>query len=302
MQNRDKTYLGYIAVILWGTAGAFIRSISEEVGAFNAGFYIYILGGLMTMFLTPKIRKKPVAATNELKPTLICGFFYVMYVLTTIYSIAISKTRLINLRVGAVHSLWPLFTLILSILLLGEKKKLSIFGLLFSFAGILVVVLGGSGQDVIGSFSGGITDLLPFIIGFLSAVCWAFYSNLVKKYNIEDNRITGLFMLISGLLMGLFSLFMIEPSDWSVSVIYQITYRVVVTLFLATYLWNQSMLKGDIYKVVMAANFQPMISALLFALILGVNLNISILAGGALLVIGNFLQNSTGKKKIILEQ
>ena len=294
--------MGYLAILLWGTAGAFIRSISEEVGAFKAGFIIYILGGLMMMFLTPRAGHEIGWKTKNIKPILACGIFYVLYVLTTIYSIAISKTRLINLRVGAVHSLWPLFTLIFSIPLLGEKKKLSYLGLLFSFVGILVVVLGGSAHNVVSASTWSAEDFLPFLIGFLSAVCWAVYSNLVKKNGIEDNKITGFFMMISGGLMGFFSLFMQAPQSWSLAVVYQIGYRVVVTLFLATYLWNQSMVKGDIYKVANAANFQPLISALLFALLLGVPLNISIVLGGFLLVFGNILQNFRGRKKLLLEQ
>ncbi|MEL7657804.1 MAG: hypothetical protein C4545_04640 [Anaerolineaceae bacterium] len=294
MKNLDKTYLGYIAVLLWSTAAAFIRSLSEVIGPFTAGFYVYIIGGLLTLLLTPKSERKIPSIKNLSMPAILCGIIYAVYVFTTSYSIAISKTRVISLGVTVVKSLWPLFTLILSIPLLREKRKLSFWGLLFSFSGVLVVVLGDSGQDVIGSSPIRVDDLTPFGIGLISAISWALYSNLIKKFDV-DGAIVGVFMLLSGLIMGLISLFVIEPAEWNTGVVFQIIYRSVVTIFVATYLWNQSVLKGDIHKVTLAANYLPLISVLISSLILNVKLDLSILIGGVLLAVGNFYHKNSEK-------
>ncbi|NMC46053.1 MAG: EamA family transporter [Chloroflexi bacterium] len=286
MKTADKTYQGYIALILWSTAAAFIRSLSELIGPFTAAFYVYLLGGLLTLIFSPRQGEQGALARQLDRSTILCGIMYILYVFATFYSIGISQTRVMSLGVTVIKSLWPLFTLILSIPILHEKKKVSTWGLLFSLAGILVVVLGSSNGEALTPATFRIVDLFPFFIGLVSAVSWALYSNLLKKRTI-DGKIIGLFMLISGLTMGLISLFVAEPSNWSLNVVLQIIYRGVVTIFIANALWNQSVIKGDIQKVSIAANYLPIMSALTSALILNVKLDFSLLIGGALIVIGN---------------
>ncbi|MGV8026144.1 MAG: DMT family transporter [Anaerolineaceae bacterium] len=294
MKNNDKTYMGYITVLLWSMASAFVRSLSEVIGPFTSSFFVYIIGGLLTLLLAPKKERKNPALKDLSKPAILSGVIYIIFVFTTYYSIAISKTREISLGVTVVKSLWPLFTLILSIPMLQEKKKLSLPGLLFSLSGVLVVVLGGSKQNVSYSSPFQLVDLIPFILGFISAISWGLYSNIVKKYDV-DGSIVGVFMVISGLIMGLISLFVVEPADWSLSVIGQILYAAVISIYLATYFWNQSILKGDIHKVTLAANYVPLLSVLVSSLILNVKIDLSILIGGALLVIGNFYHRKMEK-------
>ena len=278
--------MGYIAVLLWSTAAAFLRSLSEVIGPFTSGFYVYMIGGVLTLLLTYYNEKKLPSFKTLSKPAILSGVIYAVYVFATSYSIAISKTRVISLAVTVVKSLWPLFTLILSILMLREKRKLSIIGLLFSFSGVVAVVLSGSGGDTSGSSTFQIGNLAPFFVGFVSAVSWALYSNVIKKYNV-DSSFVGLFMIISGLIMGLLSLFVTEPSEWSTGVVFQIIYRAVVTICVATYLWNRSMLEGDLHKVTIAANYMPLLSVVISSLILRVSIEPSVLVGGALLVVGN---------------
>lgn len=294
MKTNDKTYLGYIAVLLWSTSAAFIRSLSEVIGPFTSGFFVYIIGGVLTLLFTPKSERNLPSLKTLSKPAILSGIIYAVYVFTTSYSIAISKTRVISLGVTVVKSLWPLFTLILSIPLLREKRKLSVLGLLFSFSGVLVVVLGGSEKGALDASLFKIEDLAPFLIGFVSAVSWAVYSNIIRKFNV-DGAIVGVFMILSGLIMGLISLFVSEPTEWSTGVVLQIIYRGVVTICVATYLWNQSVIKGDIHKVTLAANYLPLISVLISSLILEVQWDLSILIGGALLVIGNFYHRNMDK-------
>ncbi len=286
MKTADKTYQGYIALILWSTAAAFIRSLSELIGPFTAAFYVYILGGVLTLIFSPRQEKKAAPLHHLDRPTILCGIMYILYVFATFYSIGISQTRVMSLSVTVIKSLWPLFTLILSIPILHEKRKVSIWGLLFSLAGIFVVVWGSFDGESLTSSTFRIADIFPFVIGLISAVSWAIYSNLIKKSTIDGKKV-GFFMLISGLVMGLISLFVVEPSNWSISVIAQIVYRGVVTIFIANYLWNQSIIKGDIHKVSIGANYLPIMSTLTSALILNVRLDISLLIGGVLIVIGN---------------
>lgn len=298
MKNSEKTYKGYLAVLLWSTAAAFIRSLTEEIGPFTSGFFVYLIGGLLTLFLTSRGEKKLPSLKTLSKPAILSGIIYAVYVFSTTYSIAISKTRVISLAVTVVKSLWPLLTLILSIPMLREKRKLSLFGMLFSFFGVMIVILGGSGGDAIESFTIQLGDITPFLVGFISAISWALYSNVIKKYNVNDSFL-GYFMIISGFIMGFLSLFATEPSGWNMEVVLQIIYQAVVTIGVATTLWNQSMIKGDIHKVMIAANYMPLMSIIISSLILRVKIDPSVLIGGAFLVVGNIFHKNMDKKENI---
>ena len=296
MKNSDKTYKGYIAVLLWSTSAAFVRTLSEVIGPFTSSFLIYTLGGILTLILNHRGGKKLQPIKKLSMPALISGIIYVIYVFTTSYSIAISKTRLVSLGVTVVKSLWPIMTLLLSIPMLREKRKLSIPGLLFSFAGVIVVVLGGSGGETSGTSTFQLIDIVPFLIGFISSISWALYSNIIKKYSVDDSFL-GLFMIASGFIMGFLNLFSSQPSNWSTGVVVQIVYQAVITICLATNFWNQSMIEGDINKVTIAANYTPLLSVLISSMILRVRIDPYVILGGAFLVIANVLFRKVDKRE-----
>jgi drug/metabolite transporter (DMT)-like permease len=298
MKKIDKAYLGYGAILIWATVGAVIRYLSEVIGPFTSGFYMYTLGGLLTILFNHKNGTKMISIAKLPIPAIICGSLYAVYVILNNYSVAISQTREISISVGVVKALWPLFTLILSVPILKENKKLSIVGLLFSFAGVIVVVMNGSGGQESDTQFFQFYNLLPFLMGFLSAICWAFYSNLIRKHNL-DGSFVGYFMIVAGLIMGLLSLFVTEPSNWSFEVVFQIVYRSVLTIFVATHLWNRSITEGDIYKVSIAANYSPLIGVVVTSIMLGVKLQPVVLVGAALLILGNIFNIRINKEKVI---
>ena len=97
MKKNDKAYLGYGAILIWATVGAVIRYLSEVIGPFTSGFYMYTLGGLLTILFNHKNGTKMISIVKLPVPAIICGSLYAVYVILNNYSVAISQTRAISI-------------------------------------------------------------------------------------------------------------------------------------------------------------------------------------------------------------
>ena len=133
--------------------------------------------------------------------------------------------------------------------------------------------------------SGG--DLAGYAMGFVVAISWGVYTNLVKKY-VGTKKVdgVGIYMIVTAAILGIISIFMDEPRNFSVSLIGQILYAGIVVGALANTLWNLSIKKGNMLLVVLVSNFLPIISTVMTSFMLGVGITVPIIVGSLLVVVG----------------
>jgi drug/metabolite transporter (DMT)-like permease len=136
--------------------------------------------------------------------------------------------------------------------------------------------------------------ILPVILGIFSAVAWALYSVLTKKFletaKPNAERI-GHFMILTGFMMGIVSFFFREPGYFDLIIFGELFFQVVFTTFLATLFWNLAMCRGNIIIVVSISNFLPVIATVCSSLMLRVPLTLSILAGAVLVTASTIWSN-----------
>lgn len=288
MEENKNTIFGFIAILFWSTAAAFTRTLSEDLGTFTAATFVYLIAGIIAVAYQVKVMGGIANFRSVPKRYwLICGFLFTLYVVCAYLSVSLAQTREQVMVVILIKFQWPLLTLLLTIPILQKRASPWLAaGVALSFLGIAVANIGSKVTDF-RSFLAGISgNLLPYVIGLVAAFAWAFYSNYSKKLVGETGGGASFFILFTGIILGIFRLFIHENTHWSISTIGQLFYQSVFTSFLATLLWDAAMRKGRMVIVVIASNFLPLIVTLVSALLLGVSPSPFLWLGAALVVAG----------------
>ena len=291
MNSKKYTALGFATLLIWGTSPAFTKILSAHLGGFTAAACVNIIGGILVLikqkFFDGNLPKFRDASRSY---WFICGGLFVIYTASSYIAMALVHNTKTVVTLVLIRFLWPLFTLIFTIPILKQKASPWISaGIMFSLAGIVVAELGSNMKNLNGVFQTFHEEFWPFILCFVVAVSWALYTNYTKKFLIKkDFDGVGIFMLLSGILLGLISLGVQEPRQFSTEILWPLFYQSVVVSFLANILWNKSIVKGNLLVVVLASNFLPIISTVSSGLMLGIPINIYIIIGSLFVVIGTF--------------
>lgn len=287
IQTETKhTGAGLAAILLWSTTIAFSRSLTEQLGTFTAAALIYLLAGLLGL-LVAEIQCRGAARrmAHLSKPYLWgCGALFAAYMVTLYLSVGLAVNRSQVLVVGLINYLWPGLSLAFSIPIL--KKKASpwlLVGMLLAFGGVWLATTGDIG--IPDSLPG--TGWLPYGFALTAAVCWGLYSNLSRKWGAEnDGGAVPLFLLASGLLLGVMRLFTPEISHWSAQTLLELAYMAAFPGMLAYILWDLAMRKGNIILIASLSYLTPLFSTLFSTLILRVMPGAFLWLGALLLVTG----------------
>ena len=97
-----------------------------------------------------------------------------------------------------------------------------------------------------------------------------------------------LFLLASGVVLGMFRLFIPEQSDWTIRAGIELVYMALFPAMLAYVLWDIAVRNGEIILIASLSYLTPLLSTLVSALVLQVRPGIG-LWFGALLVMGGAL-------------
>lgn len=290
MSEKKNTIYGLFAILFWSTAAAFTRTLSEDLGTFTAATCVYCIAGALAVIA--QIRHQGGVSQFRSVPLrywLICGSLFTLYVVCAYLSVSIAQTREQVMVVILIKFQWPLFSLLLTIPIL--KKRASpwlIVGVVLSIFGIAIANIGSKVTDF-SSFVAGISgSALPYIIGFVAAIAWAFYSNFSRKLVGDSEGGASFFILITGLILAVVRLFIHEDTHWSIGTAGQLFYQAIFTSFLATLLWDAAMRKGKMVVVLIASNFLPLIATFVSMLLLGVTPTPYVWLGAAMIVAGTF--------------
>lgn len=157
---------------------------------------------------------------------------------------------------GLIAYLWPLFIVLFSGLLPGEKLgRLHVIGALIAFAGAALIVLARPAEDQ--------GSTLGMGLAFLCALTWASYSVLSRRLGAIPTESVVVFCLATAIL-SIFAHLMVEESQWPQGAAgwFSVLALGVGPVGLAFFTWDIGMKRGDIQLLGVASYAAPLLSTL----------------------------------------
>jgi drug/metabolite transporter (DMT)-like permease len=161
---------------------------------------------------------------------------------------------------GLIAYLWPLFIVLLSGLLPGERLTARhILGALIAFAGAALIVLGRGGE--------GAASPLGLVLAFGCALTWAGYSVLSRRLGEVPTESVTVFCLATALLSVAAHL-MLETTLWPTGASGWLSVLLlgIGPVGAAFFTWDLGMKKGDIQLLGVASYAAPLLSTLALVL------------------------------------
>ena len=185
---------------------------------------------------------------------------------------------------GLIGYLWPLFIVLLSGLLPGEKLgPLHILGAVLAFGGVALIVLRGGASLPAGALPG-------FAVAVAFAMTWAIYSVGSRRFGAMPTEAVTVYFIAASLL-SVVAHFLLETTAWPQTVLGWVCLfgLGVGPVGAAFFAWDLGMKRGDIQLLGVASYAAPLLST--FALIAGgkaaaspvLLISTVMIAGGALL-------------------
>lgn len=253
MTRACATVIGFSAILLWSLL-ALLTIGSAPVPPFLLNALCFGIGGTLGLFWTARRGFSVLRGVGwKVYAFGTAGLFGYHALYFTAFRIAPSA------ETGLMAYLWPLFIVLFSGLLPGERLgRQHVAGALIAFAGAALIVLGrgGTGADPAGLALGG-----------LCALVWAGYSVVSRTLGDVPTETVAVFCLATALLSLLVHL-AIEPTLWPSG---PFGWAAVLALGAgpvgaAFFTWDIGMKKGDIQMLGVASYTAPLLSTLTLVL------------------------------------
>ena len=285
---NKNTVAGIFAILFWSTNVAFARSLAEQLGVLTSGTIMFLVGGTLSLaYQWWKERSLAFLGRSSHKYLLGCGAIFVTNVVTLELAIGLATNRTQTIVVGLINYMWPAISLVLAPVFLKKKVRWFLpMGLALAFGGMYLASTQGSLLNP-GEILSQPGTLLAYGLAAVAAVTWGLYSNLSKKWGgDQDSGSVPLFLLVSGLLMGLFRLLIPEVSAPGPAVPFEMAYMVLFPTILAFIFWDAAMRKGQMILVVSLSYFIPLFSTVISSIRLGVTPGAELWLAAGLIIVG----------------
>ncbi len=273
--RRTATLTGFSAILLWSLL-ALLTKGSEPVPPLLLNTLCFGIGGVIGLIW--------MGARGQLRQ--LRGVGWRVYAFGTLglfgyHFLYFSALRMAPAaEAGLIAYLWPLFIVLLSGLLPGERlAPLHITGALLAFGGAALIVLrGGAAFDA--------TALPGLGLAFLCAVTWAVYSIVSRRMGDVPTVAVVVFCLATAAL-SLPAHLLLEPTIWpsGTSGWLSVLALGIGPVGIAFYTWDVGMKKGDIQLLGVASYAAPLLSTLALV-IAGHATATPVLAAAAALITG----------------
>ena len=289
MKHFSKyTCCGLFAILFWSTLIAVGRSLTEQLGAFTTVGYVYLISGILYFLYTYKTQGKQLALFELPKMSVLgCTALFTLYLCTLYLAIEMAVDRKQLLEIGLINYLWPTLTIIFSLILLNKKASIWLaLGILSATTGVFLVLTQAKPFEFSEFINNLIATPLPYLLAFGSAILWALYSCLTRRW--LGDKASGailVYFLTSGIIFTFLSFVLNENSIWNSTTIYELLYMIFAASS-GYALWDLSMRKGDVVIVAAASYFTPFLSTLVAAVYLNVQTTNYIWYGCALIIFG----------------
>lgn len=253
MTRTSSTFVGFIAILLWSLLALFTAA-SGDIPPFQLTALSFALGGLIGV-VSWLFRPHAIKQLRQSAPVWglgVVGLFGYHFA----YFTALKNAP--PVEAGLIAYLWPLFIVLFSALLPGERLKWQhIAGGVLGLLGAALIVTGGSAVEFRSEYSFG------YAMAFLCAFIWSGYSVLSRRFaEVSTDVVTG-FCLATSLLAFIAHL-ILEETVWPSS---GIQWMAVLALGLgpvgfAFYVWDYGVKHGDIQVLGAASYLAPLLSTL----------------------------------------
>lgn len=286
-----NTLLGFSAILLWSSTVALARSISEALGPLTAGGAVYLTAGVfLTGFSFWKEHSFKALQSLPRKYVFGCGALFLIYTTALFLALGLAANRSQTIEVGLLNYLWPAFTILFSLPILGNKATLWLIpGTLLALLGVFLVLTHEAAVSWASLSANLASNPVAYGLGFLAAVSWGLYSNLARRWgDAKSSGAVRLFTLGSGLAFLLIGFFWPESGSWSLKTAVEVAFLGLATA-LAYVFWDLSMRAGKMVLVAASSYLTPLFSTIVSCIYLGVRPGSGLWLGCAILIAGSFL-------------
>ena len=278
------TACGLVAIILWSTAAGLIRSVSELIGPLGGAAMIYTLGAILLVFLLGKPRLR---STSKLYLFLGSALFVASEVCLSL-ALGFASNRNQAIELGVVNYLWPCLTVVLAIIMNGQKARWIIIpGTALALFGILWVV-SGDGLSLPGIIENVQSNPLSYSLALGCGITFALYCNVTRRY-ADGQNLVGLFFVLTAIVLWLKYLFSSEMIP-AISLGGGLELVAAAVAMAGGYaLWNIGILRGNLTLLATASYLAPVLTSAFAAVWLGVVLNMQFWQGAVLVTAGSLI-------------
>ena len=277
MSKSSATLVGFTAVLMWAVL-ALMSAASGAVPPFQLAAMTFLIGGLLGAVTWPFRRGAFRSLVQDWRVWLlgVGGLFGYHFV----YFSAIRAAP--PVEVSLIAYLWPLFLVLFSALLPGERLRLHHFvGVIFGLAGAALVITKGEGLGLTNGFRFG------HVLAFACPVIWAGYSVLSRRFGKVPTDVVAGFCLVTALLSGICHV-LFETTVWPSTTT---QWLAVLGLGLlpvgaAFYTWDYGVKRGDIMVLGASSYAAPLLSTLVLVLAGFAPLHWSVIAACILITAG----------------
>lgn len=253
LNKPQATLIGFSAILMWALL-ALLSASSGAVPPFQLVAMTFSIGGfigIITWAFRPGVIAK-LPTDRKVWAVGIAGLFGYH----AVYFAAIRAAPAIE--VSLVAYLWPLFIVVLSSFLPGEKLRLHhVVGVVLGLLGAVFVISKGQLLSVIGNFNAG------HALAFACALIWSCYSVLSRRNAHVSSDVVAAFCLVTASL-ALVAHLLFETTVWPVGQTQWLAVLAlgVIPLGLGFYAWDYGVKHGDIMVLGAISYAAPLLSTL----------------------------------------
>lgn len=291
--RRSATLFAVGSILLWCWSGVCFARGGRLLGP---GVYLTFMTavGAATIVTLQFLRRRPLADLVLLPlPVVISGFFGVaVYTLMLALAFGIADQADLG-QVNLLNYLWPIWIVILSLFLLGEKRGrgATAGGVVLGFAGVAAA----RGLEELGRFP---LDWRPHILALLGGFLWALYCVLLRRWRVpEEKGGTAFHFTLCAIMAAVVATW---RGEWqgltglSFESVLWIVFGGVGPVGLAYHWWEIGMKRGNTNVLIPLAYFIPVGSSLLIGLLYKESMNAGLIPGSLLITAGAWLASRGG--------
>ena len=283
--TQKYTLAGCLAILIWSATVGLVRNVAEQLGPIGGAALTYSVSSFFLIFFigTPKFK------TFSLKYLLIGGALFVTYEICLSLALGMANNRIQAVEMGVINYLWPSLVVLVALFSSNKPVDKRVYpAIALSFFGVAWTVGGEQGLTISQLAQNIATNPVCYLMAFMGAFIWAFYCNITTQLANGKNAITW-FFIATALALWVAYLFSDEP-------MMQFTSNASIDLFLAGAamasgyaLWNIGIIGGNMLLLATLSYFTPLLSTLLSAFILDIELTLIFWQGVIMVTIASLL-------------
>ena len=282
--ERAATACGLVAILLWSTASGLIRSVSEIFGPLGGAALIYSLGAIMLVMFLGRPRLRSTSSFYLIIGTAL----FVAYEVCLSLALGYASNSNQAIELGVVNYLWPCLTVLLAIVMNGQKARWIIVpGTVLALFGIVWVV-SGNGLSLPAIMANVASNPLSYSLALACAITFALYCNVTRRY-AGGQSLVVLFFIVTALLLWIKYAFSREvlPAFTLGGCLQLLAAGIAMAGGYA--LWNIGIIRGNLTLLATASYSAPVLSSAFAAVWLGASLTMQFWQGAVLVTVGSLI-------------